>query len=110
MSRTRKEDVERVFKALEGAVNPRIHIFIATSDIHLVHKLKMTRDQVLESAVNAVKMAKKHLDNIEFSCEDATRSNLEFMAQVIREVIKAGATSINSRTPWVMPSRPSLKN
>jgi len=95
LSRTRKEDVERALKALEGAVNPRIHIFIATSDIHLVHKLKMTRDQVLESAVNAIKMAKKHLDNIEFSCEDATRSNIDYMAQVIGEVIKAGATTIN---------------
>jgi 2-isopropylmalate synthase len=95
LSRTRVEDVERALKSLEPAANPRIHIFIATSDIHLQHKLKMSREQVLESAVNAVRLAKKHLDNIEFSCEDATRSNFDFMARIIAEVLKAGANTIN---------------
>ena len=95
LARTRKEDVEKALKALEAATNPRIHIFIATSDIHLVHKLKMTREEVLEASVNAIRMAKKHLDNIEFSCEDASRSDLNYMVKVIGEAIKAGANTIN---------------
>jgi 2-isopropylmalate synthase len=95
LSRTRKEDIERGLKALEGAKHPRLHIFIATSDIHLEYKLKMSREQVVESAVKAIQMAKKYLDNIEFSCEDATRSSPEFMVKIIGEVIEAGATTIN---------------
>jgi len=95
LARTRKEDVERALKAVEPAKNPGIHIFIATSDIHLKDKLKMTREQALESAVKAITTAKKHLDNIEFSCEDATRSEFNYMVQVISEALKAGATTIN---------------
>ena len=95
LSRTRLEDVERVLKAVEKAVNPRVHIFIATSDIHLEHKLKMSRDQVVESAVKAIEFARKHLDNIEFSCEDASRSDLDFLVRICSEAIKAGANTIN---------------
>jgi 2-isopropylmalate synthase len=95
LSRTRNEDIERALKSLEPAANPRIHIFIATSDIHLQYKLKMTREQVIEAAVKAVRLAKQHLDNIEFSCEDASRSDPDYLVAVIAEAIKAGANTIN---------------
>jgi len=95
LSRTRKEDLEKTLKALEPAKNPLIHIFIATSDIHLEYKLKMTREQVIESARDAIQFAKKYLDQIEFSCEDASRSDPEYLTEVIAEAIKAGATVIN---------------
>jgi len=95
LSRTRKEDVERALKSLEPAANPRVHIFIATSDIHLQYKLKLSRGQVIEAAVNAVRFAKQHVDNIEFSCEDASRSDPEFLVQIIAEALKAGANTIN---------------
>lgn len=95
LSRTRKEDIEKTLKALEPAHNPKIHIFIATSDIHLEYKLRMTREQVIESACSAISFAKKYLDQIEFSCEDASRSDPKYLSQVIAEAIKAGAKVIN---------------
>src|SRR5262249_59917343 len=73
----------------------RIHVFIATSDIHLEHKLRMTRGQVLEGAARAVARARAFCADVEFSCEDATRSDPDFMAQVVRAAIAAGATTIN---------------
>ncbi len=95
LARTAKEDIERAWQAVEDAAFPRIHVFIATSDIHLKHKLKRTRDEVLKDAAIAVELARKHTDNVEFSCEDATRSDPAFMAEVVRAAIKAGATVIN---------------
>ncbi len=95
LARTRKEDIERALEALEPAQNPRLHIFIATSDLHLEYKLRMTRQQVIESVVSALEFAKKYIDNIEFSCEDASRSDPDFLVQVIGEAVKAGAKVIN---------------
>lgn len=95
LARARKEDIEQAANALKYAKNPRIHTFIATSAIHIKYKLKMTKEEVLETAVNAVKYARKFTDNIEFSCEDAARSEVDFMCKVIEEVIKAGAKVIN---------------
>ncbi len=95
LARTRKEDIEQALRALESAVNPRLHIFIATSDIHLEYKLKMTRDQVIEATISALEFAKNYIDNIEFSCEDASRSDPDYLVQVIGEAIKAGAKIIN---------------
>ena len=95
LARSQEGDIERALKAVEDAANPGIHIFIATSDIHLEHKLRMSREQVLEAAVKAVSYAKKHIDYIEFSAEDASRSAVEFMIQVFKEVIRAGADTIN---------------
>jgi 2-isopropylmalate synthase len=95
LSRTLGEDIDQALRAVEGAKRPGIHIFIATSDIHLRHKLNMTREDVLDAATWAVKRARRHLDYIEFSCEDASRSEWEFMAKVVAEVVRAGARVIN---------------
>lgn len=106
LARAQEGDVNRALKAVEHAVNPGIHIFIATSDIHLKHKLRMSREQVVEAAVKAVAYAKKHMDYIEFSAEDASRSDPEFLIQVFREVIRAGAVTINvpDTTGYAIPS------
>ncbi len=95
LSRTRAEDIDQALKSVDGASKPGIHIFIATSDIHLRYKLNMTREDVLDAATWAVARAKEHLDYIEFSCEDASRSDWDFMAKVVKEVIAAGARIIN---------------
>jgi 2-isopropylmalate synthase len=95
LSRTREEDVDAALKAVEGAKRPGIHIFIATSDIHLKYKLNMTREDVLNAATWAVTRAKRYLDHIEFSCEDASRSDWDYMAKICEEVIRAGARIIN---------------
>jgi 2-isopropylmalate synthase len=95
LSRTRIEDVDQALSAVDKSRNPGIHIFIATSEIHMKHKLNMTREDVLDSATWAVTHAKKHLEYIEFSCEDASRSDWDFMVKVVTEVIRAGARVIN---------------
>ena len=95
LARTRELDVDRALKAVETARNPGIHIFIATSDIHLKYKLLMNREEVLTSAVWAVERASKNLKHVEFSCEDASRSDWDYMVSLLREVIAAGATVIN---------------
>jgi 2-isopropylmalate synthase len=95
LSRTRDEDVDAALKAVEGAKRPGVHIFIATSDIHLKYKLNMTREDVLNAATWAVTRARRHLDHIEFSCEDASRSDWDYMAKICEEVIRAGARVIN---------------
>ncbi len=78
LARTGSEDIERAAQALEGANRPRIHTFIATSDIHLEHKLRMSREQVLAAVDRAVRQARGHCDDVEFSAEDATRSDHEY--------------------------------
>src|SRR5262245_32880346 len=95
LARTREQDIDRAVRAVERAKRPGIHIFIATSDIHLKHKLMMSRQEVLDAAVWAVTRARKHLDYIEFSAEDASRSELEYLVQVFTAVIEAGAKTIN---------------
>lgn len=95
LARAVRQDVERAWEALCYAASPRIHTFIATSDIHLQHKLKKTRDQVLDDAAQAVRLAKSFCSDVEFSAEDATRSDLEYLIQVITAVIQEGATTIN---------------
>ena len=106
LARAQESDIERALKAVEGAANPGIHTFIATSDIHLKHKLRMSREQVLEAAVKAVKHAKQFTDYVEFSAEDASRSDPEFLIQIFREVIRAGAKVINvpDTTGYAIPS------
>lgn len=88
-------DIERVAQAVKQADQPRIHTFIATSDIHLKHKLRMTREQVLARVDESVRYAKSFLSDVEFSCEDATRSDPDFLVQVFQIAIEAGATTIN---------------
>ncbi|WP_198265632.1 2-isopropylmalate synthase [sulfur-oxidizing endosymbiont of Gigantopelta aegis] len=95
LSRALDKDIDRAGEALKGANSSRIHTFIATSPIHMEKKLRMTPDQVVEQAVAAVKRARQHTDNVEFSPEDAGRSELDFLCRVIESVIDAGATTIN---------------
>ena len=95
LSRANKKDIDVAWEAIKGGANPRIHTFIATSDIHMKYKLKKTRDQVLEMAVEAVKYASHYTSNVEFSAEDATRSDLDFLCKVFGAVIEAGATTLN---------------
>ncbi len=88
-------DVERAARALEHARRPRIHTFIATSDIHLKYKLHKTREQVLEQAVAAVELARRYADDVEFSAEDATRTEPDFLEEISRAVVAAGARTVN---------------
>jgi len=80
---------------LQGAAHPRIHVFLATSDIHLKYKLRISREQCLQQAVDAVRHAKSLCADIEFSPEDATRTDVAFLCQVVEAVIAAGATTVN---------------
>ncbi|HYE67925.1 MAG TPA: 2-isopropylmalate synthase [Anaerovoracaceae bacterium] len=95
LARTTEQDIDRAWEALAGAVSPRIHTFIATSPIHMEYKLLMTPDEVYERSIAMVKHAKRYCSDIEWSAEDATRSEPIFLAKVIEGVIKAGATTIN---------------
>ena len=95
LARCRSDDIERAGEALKGAARSRIHTFIATSDLHLAKKLNITREQCLDNAVSAVKLARKYTDNVQFSAEDATRSDMEFLCRIVEAVIDAGATTIN---------------
>jgi 2-isopropylmalate synthase len=95
LARTGREDIERAAKALERAAKPRIHTFIATSDIHLEHKLRMGRERVLEAVDRAVRQARRHCDDVEFSAEDATRSDPEYLVQVFSVALEAGASTLN---------------
>ena len=95
LARALDKDIDRAGEALKGANSARIHTFIATSDIHMKMKLQMTPDQVVEQAVRAVKRAKKYTDDVEFSPEDAGRSDEDFLCRVIEKAINAGATTIN---------------
>ena len=91
LARANAGDIERAAEALKGANSSRIHTFIATSPIHMKYKLKMQPDMVLERALDAVKLARQFTDNVEFSLEDASRSEFDFMCRVIENVINAGA-------------------
>lgn len=95
LARCHEGDIEATIKALEFAKKPRIHVFIATSDIHLEHKLKISRDEAIVKAIMGVKMAKSFTDMVDFSPEDATRSDRDFLVQILTEVIAAGADTIN---------------
>ncbi|HXN46291.1 MAG TPA: 2-isopropylmalate synthase [Bryobacteraceae bacterium] len=88
-------DVERAARALEHARRPRIHTFIATSDIHLKHKLHKTQQQVLEQAVTAVELSRRYADDVEFSAEDATRTDPDFLEEISKAVVAAGARTVN---------------
>jgi 2-isopropylmalate synthase len=95
LARTIEGDIDKSWEALKGAASPRIHTFIATSPIHMHYKLNMEPHAVMERAVAMVKHAKKYCSDIEFSAEDATRSEPKFLAEIFEAVIKAGATTIN---------------
>ena len=88
-------DIERAAASLVNAKRPRIHTFIATSDVHLKFKLKKSRQQVLDDAVAAVELARRHVDDVEFSAEDATRTDWDYLEQVCKAVVAAGARTVN---------------
>ncbi len=95
LARAIENDIKRAGEALKGANSARIHTFIATSPIHMEKKLRMTPDQVVEQAVKAVKWAREFTDNVEFSPEDAGRSDPDFLCRILEAVINAGATTLN---------------
>jgi 2-isopropylmalate synthase len=95
LARSTTLDVQRAAQALRHAKRPRIHTFIATSDIHLKHKLKKSRQQVLDDAVAAVALARSYTDDVEFSAEDATRTDWDYLEQVSLAVVEAGARTVN---------------
>ncbi len=88
-------DIHRGWEAVKDGAKPRLHVFLATSDIHMQYKLRMTKDEVLRRAVEGVQLAKSLLDDVEFSCEDASRSDPAFLYKVLEAVIDAGATTVN---------------
>jgi 2-isopropylmalate synthase len=92
LARAVQKDIDAAYEAVKKAVSPRIHVFIATSPIHMQYKLKMTPEQVLEMTAQSVAYAKKYCSDIEFSAEDAMRSEPEFLARVVKTAIDAGAT------------------
>ncbi|MGH9522220.1 MAG: 2-isopropylmalate synthase [Terriglobales bacterium] len=95
LARARVEDIDRAWQALGGAARPLLHVFLATSEIHLAYKLKLTHEQCLRQSVEAVRQAKSCCDDVEFSAEDATRTEMEFLFEVIDAVVEAGARTVN---------------
>ncbi|HEU4602214.1 MAG TPA: 2-isopropylmalate synthase [Steroidobacteraceae bacterium] len=95
LARCNREDIEQAWKALKDASRPRIHVFLATSAIHRQYKLNMAKDEIIRMAVEGVKIAKSFCEDVEFSPEDASRTELEFLAQVVEAVVEAGATTVN---------------
>ncbi len=95
LARCRQGDIERAARAVEAAPSNRIHTFIASSDLHLEAKLRMTRAQALDQAGECVRLARTFSEDVEFSAEDATRSDLDFLVQLVEVAIEAGATTIN---------------
>jgi 2-isopropylmalate synthase len=95
LARACAPDIERAWQALKGAVRPRIHVFLATSDIHLKYKLRISREQCLQQARESIRLAKSFCPDVEFSPEDATRTDRDFLCQVVQAVIDAGATTVN---------------
>jgi 2-isopropylmalate synthase len=95
LARARTQDIEEAARALEPARHARIHTFLATSDLHLASKLRITRERCLEQVIAAVRLARQFTDDVEFSAEDATRSDSDFLCRVIESAIREGATTIN---------------
>lgn len=95
LARANRNDIDKAWEAVSPAVRPRIHTFIATSDIHMEYKLRMSRDEILETVGDMVEYAKSLCDNVEFSPEDAARSDPEFLVKVLEVAIRAGATTLN---------------
>src|SRR5262245_17287844 len=95
LARCHPADIDRAGASLAPAPRRRIHTFIATSDLHLERKLRMTRERCLEAAVAAVRQARNYTDDVQFSAEDATRSDFDFLCRVVEAVIAAGCTTVN---------------
>ncbi len=95
LARAKPEDIDSAWKALKGAPKPRIHTFLSTSDIHLKHQFRMTREQALRRAVEMVQHARTYVDDVEFSPMDATRSDVAYLCEVVEAVVDAGAGTVN---------------
>jgi 2-isopropylmalate synthase len=95
LARCNAEDIDKAWGAVRNARHPRIHVFVATSEIHRKHKLNMAREEIIHSAVSAIRMAKAYCDDVEFSPEDASRTELDYLSDVVTAAIEAGATTIN---------------
>ena len=95
LARCNPEDIQKVYDAVKGADKHRIHVFVATSAIHREHKLKMAKEEIIKSAVGAITMARELVDDVEFSPEDASRTELSYLAEVVSAAIEAGATTVN---------------
>ena len=95
LARATKKDIDTAWEAVKEAADPRIHLFLATSPLHMEYKLKMTPEEVLERTAEMTAYAKRYTSNVEFSAEDATRSDPEFLAKIVRAAIRAGATVVN---------------
>ena len=95
LARAKPEDIDSAWKALKGAPKPRIHTFLSTSDIHLKHQFRMTREQALQRAVEMVQHARTYVDDVEFSPMDATRSDVAYLCEVVEAVVDAGAGTVN---------------
>ena len=95
LARANKNDIDKAWEGVKGAVRPRIHTFLATSDIHMQHKLRMSRDDVLETVGDMVQYARSLCQDVEFSPEDAGRSDPDFLVKVLEVAIQAGATTLN---------------
>src|SRR3982750_570157 len=106
LCRTSEQDVLRAAAALDGAAHPRIHTFVATSDLHLEYKLKKTRAEVIDMTRQAVSLARNYADEVEFSAEDATRSDVDYLCEVLTAAVEEGATIINvpDTVGYTMPS------
>jgi 2-isopropylmalate synthase len=111
LARCHQKDIDTAWEALKNGENPRIHTFLATSDIHLKYKLKMSREAMLERAVASVRHARQYTSNIEFSAEDASRSDLDFVCKVFAAVIEAGAAVLNfpDTTGYALPEEYGAK-
>ncbi len=95
LARAHPNDVDQAWEAIKGAESPRIHVFLSSSDIHIMHQLRKNREEVMDMAVSMVARAKKYCDNVEFSPMDATRTTPEYLYQLLKAVIDAGATTVN---------------
>jgi len=95
LARANPDDIDRAWEAVKEAEQPRIHVFLSTSDIHMLYQLKKSREEILEMSRSMVARAKKYLDNVEFSPMDASRTEPEYVYQILKEVIDAGATTVN---------------
>jgi len=95
LARCARDDIDKAFRAIKDAPHRRLHVFLATSAIHREHKLNMAKSEIIQSAVDSVRLARSLTDDVEFSPEDASRTEHEFLAEVVEAVIAAGATTVN---------------
>jgi 2-isopropylmalate synthase len=95
LARTRRDDIDAALEGLAGAAHPRLHTFLATSDLHLHYKLRLTREECLEAIANNVRYAREHCAEVEFSAEDASRTEIGFLCEAVGKAVQAGATIIN---------------